>query len=196
MEPHWDGAAIDHLSEYLDVNGNRMRFDALNMYIGDLTLSDGSQTTNVSRIELFRFIQNLIDNTREREYQLTPGNYDNVNFGIGVPMDLNNIAPGRLGCDDGGAAFRERYAPKILELFSAMLSGDRDDPAWLDITPTRETFKGRFAKIPKAKPVQSRPRFDGQLGDTPTENENLPGNFERAIVLIRTCPVKLQSAVS
>ena len=34
------------------------------------------------------------------------------------------------------------------------------------------------------------------LGDTPTENEKPPGNFERAIVLIRTCPVKLQSTVS
>lgn len=83
---------------------------------------------------------------------------------------VNNIAPGRLGCHDGGAAFRENYAPKILELFSAMLSGNREDPAWLHVTPTRKRFQKRFVLLANANPKQLRPRIDGELGDHPVRD--------------------------
>ena len=85
VNPHWNGQPVADDNVYTDSRNLRYDINMLNMYLGDIQLGTSNGFVTASRIELFR----LINDSREREFQLAPAVYNGAKFGIGVPADLN-----------------------------------------------------------------------------------------------------------
>jgi hypothetical protein len=91
----FDGTPITDAGVYTNIEGYRLDLSQLRAYIGDLSLVSGTSSSIVSRIELV----NLLNGEQTRTYQLSPGSYTGMKFGIGVPSDLNNTDPVTFGPD-------------------------------------------------------------------------------------------------
>lgn len=90
---HWNGDTLDINDEFTHPLGWRLRFSDIRVYLGDINLTNSSTIESVDRVAYFGLFD-FPTEIRSHEYNVAPGLYDNIEFGIGVPADLNAIDPG------------------------------------------------------------------------------------------------------
>jgi len=85
-----EGQPMQLYTEYDDINGNRISFDQLRLYISEFTLmhADGSET----QIDEVSFYDLNGEQAVERVFNASPGDYAGFKYHIGVPEYLNSPA--------------------------------------------------------------------------------------------------------
>lgn len=91
----WDGVQIDDASVYTNVQNYKLNISQFRVYLGDLNLRLNGADSLITRIELY----DLLAGEVSKSYSISPATYDGLNFGIGVPSDLNNADPVSYGPD-------------------------------------------------------------------------------------------------
>lgn len=89
------GTPITDAGIYTNVEDYRVDLSQLRIHIGDISVISNGSPSLVSDIELV----DLLDGEEVRSYNMAPGTYDGLEFGIGVPADLNNSDPVMFGPD-------------------------------------------------------------------------------------------------
>lgn len=93
----YDGQPLQTFTTHPFDNGQQIQLSHMSMFISDLELAQGSTTRNLKDVEL---VDLSYDNLASAEagYTLSitgipAGTYDGIQFGVGVPADLNAMNP-------------------------------------------------------------------------------------------------------
>ncbi|MDQ3015983.1 MAG: hypothetical protein M3R25_04575 [Bacteroidota bacterium] len=94
---YYDGHPLQMFSPQ-DFTGNQnLQFSHLSFLLSDLSLTKGSEETELKDIALVDLSFDDLTNASEgfiiTTYDLPEGEYDGIRFGIGVPADINNDLP-------------------------------------------------------------------------------------------------------
>lgn len=86
INPHWDNGDFSLFTDYLNVSGYNVNFEAFKFYLSDIKLikSNGDEVV-LSEIELF----DVESNTLNKKFSIPENDYKGLKFGWGVPVDLN-----------------------------------------------------------------------------------------------------------
>jgi len=101
--------------EFTDAEGNRVKLVALKFYLADITfIDDNGGRAAVSEIELFdhKPIDAAITTPQwpnVYSYTLPKGTYSAIEFGLGVPGDLNGIDPATYDNDEALSIYSNMY---------------------------------------------------------------------------------------
>lgn len=89
VAPMWDGVPFDKNIIYSNISDERIQVQMMKLYLGDMGLVNGTDTTEVFDVDLFT----LTNGPLVRTYTVEPGSYSGVHVGLGVPADLNGMNP-------------------------------------------------------------------------------------------------------
>jgi len=98
----YDGADLAiQGTTYAYPTGAELKATLFQYYISDLTLlsADGGEVA-LSEIELIRYEDASGDNLEERTYDIPPGDYTGLRFGLGVKPELNALDPNNFAAND------------------------------------------------------------------------------------------------
>ena len=87
--PQWEGVPFALNSIQTNVNDYRVKVEFLKMYLGDVRLMNGNDSTNLDDIELFNFSNSPV----VAEWPAAPGTWSVFRAGLGVPSRLNDADP-------------------------------------------------------------------------------------------------------
>ncbi len=85
FRPSWNGEDFDKTNVYLSAADERVQIQQVKFYLSPLLLM-GDTEVLVSQAELI----NVTNGPVERTYTMTPGVFDNLHYGLGVPYELNH----------------------------------------------------------------------------------------------------------
>lgn len=89
VKPMWGANAFDAANVYENISDHRVQVQLLKIYLGDLRFATASGTLALKDVDLV----NLTNGPVERYYATDPDVYYALNFGVGVPYDLNHTDP-------------------------------------------------------------------------------------------------------
>lgn len=85
VSPNWDGGVFTANEEYHNAMDYRVFIQAVKFYLSDIRAKRSGGDRFMNEISLF----DITDGPMEVMYDLEPGSYNGIKFGIGVPPDLN-----------------------------------------------------------------------------------------------------------
>ena len=93
LVPEWNGQPFEVYTELQNFMDYRVVVERLMMYFGDIRLIDGTDTTFVKNVDLFR----LDNGAYTCQWSVAPGTYGKLRAGLGVPAALNYADPASYG---------------------------------------------------------------------------------------------------
>ncbi len=85
FRPLWDGGDFDKTNVYLSAANERVLIQQVKFYLSPLVFTGDTAVTASEAVLL-----NVVDGPVERIFDLPPGTYDSLHFGLGLPYGLNH----------------------------------------------------------------------------------------------------------
>jgi hypothetical protein len=87
--PQWEGVPFAMNAVYPNVSDYRVKVELLKLYLADIRLMNGNDSTNLEDIALFNFSNGQV----AAEWTAATGTWTTFRSGLGVPAGLNSMNP-------------------------------------------------------------------------------------------------------
>jgi hypothetical protein len=87
FDPRYEGASIQLADRFSEVHSYPVEFTSMKFYLSHIQLLSGSETIDLSDIEII----SVDDNRVVLEYEIPSGSYSGLKFDLGVPDNMNGI---------------------------------------------------------------------------------------------------------